>query len=95
LRTNTDGVQTGSKLARSACGTNRSVRAAARCEIAGVANPPVAASAPAPAAFLKNVLRSITCPSLVEAIGPNPGHIQANTRTNAGAARNRNCHDDE
>ena len=36
LRTTNAGLQIGSKLARSACGTKRSARAAARCEIAGV-----------------------------------------------------------
>ncbi len=38
LRTTYWVFQIGSKLARSACGTKRSARAAARCEIAGVAN---------------------------------------------------------
>jgi hypothetical protein len=47
----------GSKLARSACGTKRYVRAAARCEIAGLASP---AAAAALAAVFKNVLRSMT-----------------------------------
>src|SRR5215468_10687859 len=47
-------LQIGSKLARSACGTKRSVRAAARWEIAGVASPPVAI---APAAVFRNDLR--------------------------------------
>src|SRR5262249_51279656 len=54
-------VQTGSKLARSACGTRRNVRAAARWEIAGVARPPAVASAPAPTADFKNVRRSMMC----------------------------------
>src|SRR5882672_10831865 len=49
----------GSKFARFACGTNRSVLAAAPCEMAGVASPPVAAKAPAPAEAFKNVLRSM------------------------------------
>src|SRR5262249_417405 len=49
----------GSKLARSAWGTKRSVRAAARCEIAGVANEPATDSAPTPAIDLRNALRSI------------------------------------
>src|SRR6266699_651415 len=49
----------GSKFARFACGTNRRVLAAAPCEMAGVASPPVAANAPAPAETFKNVLRSM------------------------------------
>src|SRR5258707_15436750 len=57
--------QIGAKLATSDCGRRGSVRAAAGCESAGVANPPVAVSAAAPAAFFKNVLRSMMCPSLV------------------------------
>src|SRR5262245_50745919 len=59
LRTTYCVPQTGSKLARSACGTNRSVRAAARCEIAGVAKEPATDKAPAPAADFRNVLRSM------------------------------------
>src|SRR5712671_3266260 len=59
LRTTYCVVQIGSKLARFACGTKRSVLAAAPCEMAGVASPPVAARAPAPAVTLKNVLRSM------------------------------------
>src|SRR5215831_8163021 len=62
LRTTYWVFQIGSKLARSACGTKRSVRAAARCEIAGVARP-LATSAPAPAVF-KKVRRSIRPPML-------------------------------
>src|SRR5215467_13316626 len=58
-------VQTGSKLARSACGTRRNVRAAARWEIAGVARPPPVANAPAPTADFKNVRRSMMCPYLI------------------------------
>src|SRR5262252_9878650 len=50
----------GSKLARSACGTKRSTRAAARCEIAGVARAPAAVRTLAPAAALRNVRRCIT-----------------------------------
>ena len=47
----------GSKFARSACGTKRNARAAARCEIAGVARPPVAVKAVArAAAFAKRVV---------------------------------------
>src|SRR3954469_6832537 len=64
LRTTYCVVQMGSKLARFACGTNRSVFAAAFCEIAGVNNPPVVTKAPAPALVFKNVLRSITLVSL-------------------------------
>src|SRR5260370_35120338 len=53
-------VQTGSELARSGCGTERSVRAAALWGIAGVERLPTVASAPAPAADFKNALRSMT-----------------------------------
>src|SRR5436305_1786542 len=61
LRTTNWVVQIGSKLARSACGTKRSARAAARCEIAGVASvPPPAARAPA--AVFRNDLRSMCLP---------------------------------
>src|SRR5215472_7761253 len=60
LRTTYWVFQIGSKLARSACGTKRSVRAAARCEIAGVASPPAASAA----AVFRNALRS-TMPSHV------------------------------
>src|SRR5277367_5255827 len=59
LRTTNWLFQIGSKLARSACGTKRNVRAATRCEIAGVGRPPAAAVTPAPAAVLKNVRRSM------------------------------------
>src|SRR5262249_28733688 len=65
LRTTSVGVHTGSKLARSAWGTKRSARAAARWEIAGVARSPAVASAPAPTADFKNVRRSIMCPRIV------------------------------
>src|SRR5712671_2130940 len=54
LRTTYWVPQIGSKLARSACGTKRSARAAARWEMAGVANSPAAM---APAAVFKNALR--------------------------------------
>src|SRR5258708_16626073 len=60
LRTTKVVVHTGSKLARSACGTKRSVRAATLWEIAGVERLPTVASAPAPAADFKNALRSMT-----------------------------------
>src|SRR5215468_730394 len=63
LRTTMVDDQTGSKLERSACGTKRRVRAPARCEIAGVANPPVA-SAPAPAIALSTVRRCTMAASL-------------------------------
>jgi len=62
LRTTYVVDQTGSKLERSACGTNRSVRAAARWEIAGVSRPPAVASAPAPIVDFKNVRRFMMCP---------------------------------
>src|SRR5215471_11186314 len=54
-------VQIGSKLARSACGTSRTVRAAARCEMAGVVSPLAAAKALTRAADLRKVRRSIGC----------------------------------
>src|SRR6516162_5514972 len=57
LRTTYWVFQIGSKLARSACGTKRNTRAAARCEIAGVASPPVAVRTPAPATDFRNALR--------------------------------------
>src|SRR5262245_22621615 len=60
LRTTYCVFQIGSKLARSAWGTNRNVRAAARCEIAGRAIPPAAANAPAPLSVVRNPLRSIS-----------------------------------
>src|SRR5262244_3179339 len=60
LRTTYWVPQIGSKLARSACGTKRSVRAAARCDIAGVASPPAAATAPAAAPDFRKALRSMT-----------------------------------
>src|SRR3954468_17987784 len=56
LRTTYCVFQIGSKLARSACGTKRNVRAAARCETAGLAMPP-ATSAPTPVSVFKNLLR--------------------------------------
>src|SRR5262249_25677739 len=49
----------GSKFARSACGTKRKARAAARCEIAGVAKRPAAERAPAAAVDFRNALRSM------------------------------------
>src|SRR5215471_11004240 len=64
LRTTYWVFQIGSKLARSACGTKRSARAAARWEMAGAAN---ALAATAAAAFT-NVLRSIVA-SDVPAVG--------------------------
>src|ERR1043166_12709 len=64
LRTTMVEDQTGSKLERSACGTKRRVRAAARWEIAGVANPPVT-RAPAPAIAFSRVLRCTTTAPLV------------------------------
>src|SRR5262249_54360655 len=62
LRTTYWVPQMGSKFARSACGTKRSARAAARCEIAGVAKQPTAETAPAAAADFKNALRSMMGP---------------------------------
>src|SRR5437763_1560688 len=59
LRTTYCVPQIGSKLASLACGTSFSVRAAAPCDNAGVGNPRVAASAPAPAKVFSTVLRSI------------------------------------
>jgi hypothetical protein len=55
-------------LARSACGTKRNVRAAARCEIAGVEIAHVAVRAPALAAVFKNALRSMTIVFLFAAV---------------------------
>src|SRR5262247_2910814 len=63
LRTTYWVFQIGSKLARSACGTRRNVRAAARCEMAGGARMPPVASAPAPAAVFRNVRRSMIFPT--------------------------------
>src|SRR6516164_2966818 len=57
LRTTYCVFQIGSKLARSACGTKRSVRADARWDTAGVASAAVAASTPAPVADCRNALR--------------------------------------
>src|SRR5580704_2026143 len=59
LRTTYCVFQIGSKLARSACGTKRSVRAARRWDMAGAASPAVAAKAPAPVADFRNSLRSM------------------------------------
>src|SRR5215831_3284398 len=53
--------QVGSKLARSACGTKRSVRAAP-CASAGVARRGEAASAAAPAADFRNLRRFMVFP---------------------------------
>src|SRR5436309_2648689 len=60
LRTTYWVPQIGSKLARSACGTKRSVRAPARCDIAGVASPPAVVNVAAPAADFRKTLRSMT-----------------------------------
>src|SRR5262249_15727012 len=57
LRTTYWVFQIGSKLARSACGTKRNTRAAARCEIAGVASAPAAVRTPTPAAALMSARR--------------------------------------
>src|SRR5262249_7785650 len=46
LRTTMVDDQTGSKLERSACGTKRRLRAAARWDTAGVASPPASAVKP-------------------------------------------------
>src|SRR5262245_44359627 len=62
LRTTYWVPQMGSKFAKSACGTKRSARAAARCEIAGVGKEPAADRAPAAAADFKNALRSMVGP---------------------------------
>src|SRR5215813_3234775 len=62
LRTTYWVPQMGSKFARSACGTKRKARAAARCEIAGVAKRPAAERAPAAAVDFRNALRSMTGP---------------------------------
>src|SRR5436305_13130529 len=75
LRTTYCVVQMGSKLARFACGTNRSVFAAAFCEIAGVNNPPVVTKAPAPALVFKNALRSITLSPCSRLSRPRPHHF--------------------
>src|ERR1043166_4080756 len=56
-------VQTGSKLARSACGRSRTTRAAVRCESAGVATPRI----PAPTADLRNALRRMFPPRVTGA----------------------------
>src|SRR5215831_20635696 len=62
LRTTYWVPQMGSKFARSACGTKRSARAAARWEIAGVAKEPAAERAPTAAADFRNALRSMMGP---------------------------------
>src|SRR5215468_11447414 len=67
LRTTYWVFQIGSKLARSACGTKRRARAAARCEIAGVARAPVAVTAPV--SDLRNALRSMDLTLSYPAIG--------------------------
>jgi hypothetical protein len=51
-------------LAKSACGTSLTARAAARCEMAGVEKPPVIAKAAAFAADLRNARRSIAPSSM-------------------------------
>jgi hypothetical protein len=58
LRTTYCVVQMGSKLARFACGTKRSVRPGP-CASAGAASRAEAASTPAPAVALSTVLRVI------------------------------------
>src|SRR5258708_15114307 len=65
LRTTYWVPQMGSKFARSACGTKRSARAAARCETAGVAKDPAAERAPAATADFRNALRSMTGPRVL------------------------------
>src|SRR5258707_371066 len=62
LRTTYWVPQMGSKFARSACGTKRSARAAARCEIAGVGKEPAAERAPAAAIDFRNALRFMMGP---------------------------------
>src|SRR5262245_57530331 len=62
LRTTYWVPQMGSKFARSACGTKRSARAAARWEIAGVGKEPAAEMAPAAAIDFRNALRSMMVP---------------------------------
>src|SRR5215813_4587381 len=62
LRTTYWVPQIGSKFARSAWGTKRSARAAARWEIAGVAKEPAAERAPAAAADFRNALRFMAGP---------------------------------
>src|SRR5437660_2019132 len=64
LRTTMVDDQTGSKLERSACGTKRRARAAARWETAGVASPPATAK-PAPTIVFSRVLRCTTTAPLV------------------------------
>src|SRR5215470_3422579 len=59
LRTTYCVPQMGSKLARLACGTKRSVRAAAPWEIAGAGKPPATEMAPVLANAFRKVLRSI------------------------------------
>src|SRR5215475_7264734 len=84
LRTTYWVPQIGSKLARSACGTKRSARAAARWEIAGVASPPKAVTAPAPVSDLRNALRSMDLHPVIGSVaivvtrtsGPPESHAQ-------------------
>ena len=59
LRTTYCVPQIGSKFARLACGTKRSTRAAAPCDMAGAGRLPVAARLPALAKALRNDLRSM------------------------------------
>src|SRR5262245_44689728 len=84
LRTTYWVFQIGSKLARSACGTKRSVRAAARWEIAGVANE---LAVIAPAAVFRNALRSMASPTRLP-VGRNKRsalrRFTANTRAEVG-----------
>src|SRR5712664_4161902 len=65
LRTTYWVPQTGSKFARSACGTKRSVRAAAPCASAGAAIFCDMANVPAPATAFSSVLRSMVGSSCV------------------------------
>src|SRR5215468_7372600 len=69
LRTTYWVPQMGSKFARSACGTKRSARAAARWEIAGVAKEPAAERAPAAAIDFRNALRSMVGPLVCLPVG--------------------------
>src|SRR6516162_4407566 len=59
LRTTNWVPQIGSKFARLACGTNRSVRAAAPCDNAGLARLPVAENVIVPQSDFRMLLRSI------------------------------------
>src|SRR5262249_31798995 len=56
-------VQIGSQLARAACGTRRSARTPARCEMAGAVRMLPVASAPAPPAGFRNLRRSMIFPT--------------------------------